>query len=100
MEPRHAYAQMSAALNRTGRPMHLNMCEWGLQKPWEWGGKVAQSWRMSQDHVGRWNHTHIGPKFVDNLGTMQVRGDASFHHPPIPTGAIIHVARCHVAPCR
>ena len=57
MVPQEAYGNMSAALNATGRHMHLNMCEWGRENPWEWGGAIAQSWRMSGDHTGRWSST-------------------------------------------
>jgi hypothetical protein len=57
MEPREAYANMSAAMNATGRAMHLNMCEWGRENPWEWGAPLAQSWRMSGDHTGIWSST-------------------------------------------
>ena len=96
MEPKEAFANMSEAMNATGRArtgtqpaplapgepgetclcasacsllsgacshlvlaghMHLNMCEWGREAPWEWGGNIAQSWRMSNDHVGRWSST-------------------------------------------
>ena len=57
MHPRFAYGNMSAAMNATGRHMHLNMCEWGRENPWEWGDDIAQSWRMSGDHTGRWTST-------------------------------------------
>jgi len=57
MEPKEAYANMSNAMNATGRSMHLNMCEWGRENPWEWGEPIAQSWRMSGDHTGRWAST-------------------------------------------
>jgi len=51
------YGKMSAALNATGRPIAFNMCEWGLESPWEWGNDVAQSWRMAGDHTGNWDST-------------------------------------------
>ena len=51
------YASMSKALNESGRAIHFNMCEWGKENPWEWGDKVAQSWRMSGDHTGVWSST-------------------------------------------
>ena len=57
MHPKAAYGNMSAALNSTGRAIHLNMCEWGIEDPWKWGGKIAQSWRMSHDHTGVWSST-------------------------------------------
>jgi alpha-galactosidase len=57
MVPQEAYGNMSAALNATGRPMAFNMCEWGLDNPWEWGGAISQSWRMAGDHTGVWSST-------------------------------------------
>ena len=57
MHPREAYGNMSQALNATGRPISFNMCEWGRENPWEWGGDIANSWRMSGDHTGIWAST-------------------------------------------
>ena len=59
MDPHDAYRRMSHAMNATGRHMHLNMCEWGIQAPWEWGDKVAQSWRATRDHTGNWDSTKL-----------------------------------------
>eukprot|EP01060_Flectonema_neradi_P019646 TRINITY_DN268_c0_g3_i1.p1 TRINITY_DN268_c0_g3~~TRINITY_DN268_c0_g3_i1.p1 ORF type:complete len:410 (+),score=98.09 TRINITY_DN268_c0_g3_i1:85-1314(+) len=57
MDPVTTYPKMSQALNKTGRPIHFNMCEWGKEAPWTWGPAVAQSWRMAGDHVGTWSST-------------------------------------------
>lgn len=57
MDPKKTYPLMSAALNKTGRHIHFNMCEWGKENPWEWGYDIAQSWRMSGDHTGIWSST-------------------------------------------
>lgn len=35
MVPQQAYANMSVALNKTGHAVSFNMCEWGLDNPWE-----------------------------------------------------------------
>jgi len=56
-KPEDYYKKMSDALNKTGRPMCLAMCEWGVDSPWQWGGEIAQSWRMSGDHTGVWAST-------------------------------------------
>lgn len=56
-DPKTTYPKMSKALNATGRPIHFNMCEWGLENPWEWGYDCAQSWRMGGDHTGTWAST-------------------------------------------
>ena len=42
-----AYALIRNALNATGRPIVLSICEWGTAKPWLWG---AESWRKSLAH--------------------------------------------------
>ena len=57
MKPAETYPKMSAALNATGRHIHLNMCEWGVDDPWEWGPKIAQSWRATGDHTPVWEST-------------------------------------------
>lgn len=57
MDAKTTYTEFSQALNRTGRPIHFNMCEWGTDNPWEWGPRVAQSWRATGDHTPVWNST-------------------------------------------
>jgi len=57
MEPEPTYTKMSQALNKTGRHIHFNMCEWGADQPWKWGPQIAQSWRMFDDHKGKWDST-------------------------------------------
>jgi len=57
MTPEDTYPLMSKALNASGRPMSLAMCEWGLDDPWKWGFPIAQSWRATGDHVGLWSNT-------------------------------------------
>lgn len=57
MEPKDAYTKMSEALNRTGRRIHFNMCEWGVDDPYKWAGRIAQSWRATYDHVPTWKST-------------------------------------------
>lgn len=56
-DPKTTYPKMSKALNASGRAIHFNMCEWGLENPWEWGFDCAQSWRMGGDHTGTWAST-------------------------------------------
>lgn len=48
---REAYATMRDALDNTGRQMVLSICEWGLNKPWEWGEGVGELWRVSEDII-------------------------------------------------
>jgi len=57
LDPRIQYPQMSMALNATGRPIFFNTCEWGVDSPWTWASKIANSWRTGQDHHDNWNST-------------------------------------------
>ncbi|WP_210488176.1 glycoside hydrolase family 27 protein [Rufibacter aurantiacus] len=44
-----AYKTIAAALRKAGRPMVLSICEWGNDKPWEWGPTVGHLWRTTGD---------------------------------------------------
>lgn len=56
-KPEDYYPHMSEALNKSGRHIHFNMCEWGKDAPWTWGPKIAQSWRATGDHTPVWSST-------------------------------------------
>ncbi|KAI0803037.1 alpha-galactosidase [Irpex lacteus] len=43
------YANMSRALNATGRPILYSMCNWGEDGPWNFAPNIANSWRISGD---------------------------------------------------
>lgn len=44
-----AYKTMSDALKSCGRPIVFSICEWGENKPWEWGKGVGHLWRITAD---------------------------------------------------
>jgi alpha-galactosidase len=44
-----AYATMRDALRAAGRPIVLSICEWGENRPWEWGKDVGHLWRTTGD---------------------------------------------------
>ncbi len=44
-----AYKTITAALRTAGRPIVLSICEWGNNKPWEWGRTVGHLWRTTGD---------------------------------------------------
>jgi alpha-galactosidase len=44
-----AYKTMSDALKSTGRPIVFSICEWGENKPWEWGEGIGHLWRTTAD---------------------------------------------------
>jgi alpha-galactosidase len=50
-----SYANMRAALDTSGRPMVLSICEWGTAKPWLWGKDAGGNlWRTTGDIQDRW----------------------------------------------
>lgn len=44
-----AYLTMSDALKASGRPIVFSICEWGDNKPWEWGEGIGNLWRTTPD---------------------------------------------------
>ncbi|MCJ7802218.1 MAG: glycoside hydrolase family 27 protein [Candidatus Marinimicrobia bacterium] len=49
LNARGAYLTMRDALYATGRPIILSICEWGDNKPWEWGKEIGHLWRTTGD---------------------------------------------------
>jgi alpha-galactosidase len=50
-----SYANIRAALDASGRPIVLSICEWGTAKPWLWGQEVGGNlWRTTGDITDRW----------------------------------------------
>ncbi len=49
------YMAMGNALKATGRPIVFSLCEWGSNKPWEWGRTVGGDlWRTTGDINDSW----------------------------------------------
>jgi hypothetical protein len=48
------YPAMRDALKRTGRPIVFSICEWGQNRPWEWGADVGHLWRTTGDISDNW----------------------------------------------
>ena len=44
-----AYLTMRDALYAAGRPIVFSLCEWGNNKPWEWGEEIGHLWRTTGD---------------------------------------------------
>lgn len=44
------YDQMRDALDQSGRPMVLAVCNWGIDSPWQWAPAIASSWRTAGDY--------------------------------------------------
>ena len=54
-DARASYANIRAALDSSGRPIVLSICEWGMAQPWLWGKEVGGNlWRTTGDIQDRW----------------------------------------------
>ena len=63
-----AYTLIRNALNATGRPIVLSICEWGTAKPWLWGKSVGGNlWRTTGDISDKWE-----TKEKDSLGMLNI----------------------------
>lgn len=61
-DARAAYALMRGALNDSGRPIVLSICEWGTAKPWLWGKEVGGNlWRTTGDIHDEWESARKWP---------------------------------------
>ncbi len=49
-----AYSTINRALQSSGRPIVLSICEWGKNKPWLWGKGTGNLWRTTDDITDRW----------------------------------------------
>ena len=48
------YRKFRDALNATGRPIVLSICEWGSNRPWEWAPGTGHLWRTTEDIEDNW----------------------------------------------
>ena len=50
-----SYTNIRAALDASGRPIVLSICEWGSHQPWLWGNEAGGNlWRTTGDIQDRW----------------------------------------------
>jgi alpha-galactosidase len=48
------YPIFRKALDKTGRPIVLSICEWGSNQPWDWAPGVGNLWRTTDDIEDKW----------------------------------------------
>lgn len=54
-DARAAYTLIRDALDTSGRPIVLSICEWGTAKPWLWGKEAGGNlWRTTGDITDKW----------------------------------------------
>lgn len=66
------YTEFSNALNATGRPMLFSTCQWGEDNVVEWGGDVAQMFRIQMDHIPLWNGPPSAAGAGYGIGTKNI----------------------------
>ena len=54
LHARAQYARFRKALDKTGRPIVLSICEWGSNQPWEWAPGIGNLWRTTDDIEDKW----------------------------------------------
>lgn len=54
LDAQKQYRIVNEAFAAAGRPMILSICEWGLNRPWEWAPGVGNLWRTTGDIQDRW----------------------------------------------
>lgn len=54
-DARASYANIRQAIDASGRPIVLSICEWGKHQPWLWGAEAGGNlWRTTDDIQDRW----------------------------------------------
>lgn len=69
-----SYANIRHALDASGRPIVLSICEWGTAKPWLWGKEVGGNlWRSTGDIQDRWaGKREWNPGNCCNYGVLDI----------------------------
>ncbi|WP_205500104.1 glycoside hydrolase family 27 protein [Rufibacter psychrotolerans] len=102
-----AYKTIAAALRKAGRPVVLSICEWGTDKPWEWGPAVGHLWRTTgdiyncfdcvKDH-GTWKSWGVMQILDMQEGLRQYAGPGRWNDPDmmeVGNGMPVHEERAH-----
>lgn len=61
------YNKMSQAVNSTGRPMVMSLCQWGEDQVWSWAQETWNSWRISGDVFDTFNRDDDRCPCLDTL---------------------------------
>lgn len=69
---KEAYTTMSNALKTAGKPIVFSLCEWGDNKPWDWGKPVGNLWRISGDIYPCFDCEYKHPENWSSWGVMKI----------------------------
>jgi len=53
------YKKWYQAIQKTGRPIVISICEWGWDEPWEWGHKWGHMFRTTGDIRDSWGTNYL-----------------------------------------
>lgn len=75
------FQRMGQALRGTGRPIVYSICEWGRNRPWDWGSRVGgHLWRTTGDIDDSWESiVEIG--FEKQIGLGAYAGVGHWNDP-------------------
>jgi alpha-galactosidase len=106
---KEAYATMSKAIRKAGRPIIFSLCEWGQNKPWEWAAPVGQLWRTTGDingiydgvkQYGNWHANGVMTIVDMQIGLQKYAGPGHWNDPDmleVGTGMTAAEDRTHFA---
>jgi alpha-galactosidase len=80
------FKTMRDALHAAGRPVVFSICEWGNNKPWEWGADVGHLWRTTGDITDCYDCQQVysmGWKFIlaSQIGLEKYAGPDHWNDP-------------------
>jgi alpha-galactosidase len=82
--PEQRYPPMSKALVNSGRDIVYSLCEWGRENPATWAGKIANSWRVSNDIRDDW--TSIVTRIAIDAPLWRYAGPGGWNDPDMLEG--------------
>jgi alpha-galactosidase len=101
------YKTIAAALRKAGRPVVLSICEWGNDKPWDWGRTVGHLWRTTgdiyncfdcvEDH-GTWKSWGVMQILDKQEGLREFAGPGHWNDPDmleVGNGMVVNQDRAH-----
>ena len=75
-----AYKKMGDALRRSGRPIVYSLCQYGMDRVWEWGPSVgANLWRTTNDIKD--NYTSLSQNGFTQAGLARFAGPGHWNDP-------------------
>lgn len=68
-----SYRLMRDALYASGRPILFSVCEWGINRPWEWAPEIGHIWRTTGDIGCVFDQDkYYGENYWTALGVLQI----------------------------